>query len=145
MEYGKVFGPPIDISSPVSIRGMDTPLSGVTPDYVSSPRKRTFSDAPINTPGYNQTTFDQLTSREGYDTQLDSPQQTQWRDTRKENGPSDGLQSRGGRNAYSNGIQLNSAMSKQARRESNTLFMNIGSMAQREPGLSRLRENESVE
>lgn len=33
-------------------------------------------------------------------------------------------------------------MSKQAKRESNTLYMNLGPMSQREAPLSRLREAE---
>jgi RalA-binding protein 1 len=138
MENDRVFGTPIDITTPISPYPVDTPLSGVTPESVRSPRHKPSSDFSI--PNYNQTGFFQQSappSRDGYDTGISS---------NKENGST----SYHDRFSASNGnrtAQVGNSMSKQAKRDSNTLYMglNVGSMSLREAPLSRLREAENNE
>ncbi|TIA43515.1 RhoGAP-domain-containing protein [Aureobasidium pullulans] len=140
MENDRIFGAPIDITTPVTAYPVDTPLSGVTPESVRSPRQKPSSE--VSTPSYIQTSFYQQSapsSRDGYDASLASSQLAH-----KENGPipqNDRFSGQTGSRA----TQLSNPMSKQAKRESNTLFMNLGPMGQREPALSRLREAENVE
>lgn len=145
MENGKIFGPPIDITTPVTAQAADTPLSGVTPESIRSPRHKPSND--LSTPSYNQTGFNHqsMPPSRDYDIGFASSQPAY-----KENGPgphNDGLPTQArGRNVYS--TQLITPMSKQAKRESNTLFMNLGPMGQREShtsALSRLREAENFE
>jgi RalA-binding protein 1 len=132
MENAKIFGPPMEITTPVTCYPADTPLSGVTPESIRSARNQLSGD--IQAPSYMQ----KPSSREGHDSSLAA---------HKENGAgaySDRFSTQNSsRNAYS--TQLNNPMSKQAKRESNTLFMNLGAMAQREPALGRLREGEVQE
>ncbi|KAG9857239.1 RhoGAP-domain-containing protein, partial [Aureobasidium melanogenum] len=142
MENTRVFGPPIDITTPVTQYPADTPLSGVTPESVRSPRQKPSSD--FSAPSYNQTGFFQQSaalSRDAYDSGIYSSQTAN-----KENGPP----SHSDRYPGSNGsrtTQQGNPMSKQAKRESNTLFMNLGPgpMSQRESPLSRLREADNDE
>ena len=139
MENDRVFGTPIDITTPVSPYPADTPLSGVTPESVRSPRHKPSGDLTI--PNYNQTGFFQQSappSRDGFDTGMTSFP------SNKENGST----SYHDRFSQSNGIrttQLGNPMSKQAKRESNALYMNLGPTNYREPPLSRLREAETNE
>ncbi|KAH0171977.1 RhoGAP-domain-containing protein, partial [Aureobasidium melanogenum] len=142
MENARVFGPPIDITTPVTSYPADTPLSGVTPESVRSPRQKPSND--FSAPSYNQSGFFQQSaalSRDAYDSGISSFQMAN-----KENGPP----SHSDRYPGSNGsrtTQLGNPMSKQAKRESNTLFMNLGPgpMSQRESPLSRLREADNDE
>lgn len=142
MENDRVFGTPIDITTPVSPYPVDTPLSGVTPESVRSPRYKASNDFP--TPNYNQTGFFQQSappSRDGYETGTPPSQSSN-----KENGST----SYHDRFSTSNGnraTQAGHSMSKQAKRDSNTLYMglNVGSMSLREAPLSRLREAENNE
>lgn len=139
MENTKVFGPPIDITTPVTPYA-DTPLSGVTPESVRSPRQKPSSD--FSAPSYNQTGFYQQSaapSRDTYDIGFASSQMAN-----KENGPPLHNDRFAGPNG-SRATQLGNPMSKQAKRESNTLFMNLGPMSQRESPLSRLREADNDE
>jgi len=141
MENDRVFGTPIDITTPVSPYPVDTPLSVVTPESVRSPRYKPSNDFSI--PNYNQTGFFQQSappSREGYDNGFSS------QSSNKENGST----SYHDRFSVSNGnrtAQPGNSMSKQAKRDSNTLYMglNAGSMSMREAPLSRLREAENNE
>lgn len=142
MENDKVFGTPIDITTPISPYPTDTPLSGVTPESVSSPRHKPSSDFSIpnyNQSSYNQTGFFQQSappSREGLDSGIYS--------SNKENGST----SYHDRFSASNGsrtTQLANSMSKQAKRDSNALYMNLGPMNLKEAPLSRLREAENNE
>jgi RalA-binding protein 1 len=142
MENDRVFGTPIDITTPVSPYPVDTPLSGVTPESVRSPRYKPSNDFSIA--NYNQTGFFQQSappSRDGYDTGIPPSQSSN-----KENGST----SYHDRFSTSNGnrtTQSGHSMSKQAKRDSNTLYMglNVGSMSLREAPLSRLREAENNE
>ena len=141
MENDRVFGPPIDITTPVTTSyPVDTPLSGVTPESVRSPRHKPSGD--FAAPSYQQAGFFQHagpSSRDGQDTGNASSQMMH-----KENG----APSYSDRFSAANGsrtTQLSNPMSKQAKRESNTLFMNLGPMSQRESPLSRLREADSNE
>jgi RalA-binding protein 1 len=139
MENDRVFGTQIDITTPVSPYPADTPLSGVTPEHVRLPRHKPSGDFTI--PNYNQTGFFQQSatpSRDGYDMGM-APSQL----SNKENG-STSYHDRFSQSNGSRTTQLGNPMSKQAKRESNTLFMglNHGSMGQREAPLSRLREAE---
>jgi RalA-binding protein 1 len=140
MENDRVFGTPIDITTPVSPYPADTPLSGVTPESVRSPRHKPSAD--FTTPNYNQTGFFHQSappSRDGYDTGIPPAQVSN-----KENGST----SYHDRFSASNGIrttQLGNTMSKQAKRDSNVLHMNLGPMSLRESPLSRLREADGNE
>ncbi|KAI4727856.1 RhoGAP-domain-containing protein [Aureobasidium sp. EXF-10728] len=141
MENDRVFGPPIDISTPVTTSyAVDTPLSGVTPESVRSPRHKPSSD--FAAPSYQQAGFFQHaapSSRDGQDTGNASSQMMN-----KENGAPSYSDRFSGANG-SRTTQLSNPMSKQAKRESNTLFMNLGPMSQRESPLSRLREADDNE
>lgn len=140
MENDKVFGTPIDITTPVSPYPADTPLSAVTPESVRSPRHKPSGD--VSTPTYNQTGFFQQSvppSREGFDSGIYSSQSSN-----KENGSTSYHDRFSGPNG-SRTTQLGNSMSKQAKRDSNALYMNLGPMSLKEAPLSRLREAENNE
>lgn len=146
MENTKIFGSPVDIATPVSSHAADTPISGATPDSMRSPRHKPSTDSSVSSyskSGYNASSSGPP-SREGLETGF-GPSQHMY----KENGSgsyNDSIAAQGrNRNVYSSNTQSNLPMSKQAKRESNTLFMNLGPMGQREPALSRLRETENFD
>ncbi|KAI5268849.1 RhoGAP-domain-containing protein [Aureobasidium subglaciale] len=140
MENDRVFGPPIDITTPVTSQPADTPLSGVTPESVRSPRHKMSRES--STHEYNQTSFFQQLApptRDGHDNGF-APSQAANNENRSVPYNDRFSGSNGSRTN-----QLSNPMSKQAKRESNTLFMNFGPAGQREPPLSRLREAENFD
>lgn len=164
MEFGRIFGTPLDISrsDSASLDRQDVDLSE---DLIRSPRKQMFSDS--STPAYNQTSFKQneylqgTPQRDSSDTGFSPVQHSYAALSAPQQGDGgygsvgDALSGSQGYNRYqyangnSNSNSNNSSnslsapTSRRAKRESNTFFM-TGLMSPREPSLTQLNENEAM-